>query len=98
MLNVLSVHHIQNASADIAVVLVANKIDFDATQQVVSKEEGKKLADSLGIPFCEASAKTGKGVAEAFELIASLAYQFSKKPKDTPSVDLTEEKSSQCGC
>lgn len=34
---------------------------------MVTYEEGQQVADKLGIPFCETSAKTGTRVKEAFE-------------------------------
>ena len=36
-------------------------------ERKVSKEEGKNLADELGFPFVETSAKTGINVNETFE-------------------------------
>ncbi|XP_061173237.1 circularly permutated Ras protein 1-like [Saccostrea echinata] len=47
-------------------ILCGNKSDLEH-QREVSFEEGKKLADTLGIPFTETSAKTGSLVQEAFE-------------------------------
>eukprot|EP00475_Leptophrys_vorax_P020442 TRINITY_DN2796_c0_g1_i1.p1 TRINITY_DN2796_c0_g1~~TRINITY_DN2796_c0_g1_i1.p1 ORF type:complete len:217 (-),score=40.64 TRINITY_DN2796_c0_g1_i1:142-792(-) len=54
----------QYCSADIHVVLVGNKSDLE--QRTVSYEEGKELADKLGLGFYEASAKTGEHVDELF--------------------------------
>jgi GTPase SAR1 family protein len=47
-------------------VLVGNKVDLDE-KRVVSTDEGKELADKLGISFYETSAKTGKNVDKVFE-------------------------------
>ncbi|XP_062584325.1 circularly permutated Ras protein 1-like isoform X2 [Saccostrea cucullata] len=47
-------------------ILCGNKSDLEQEREV-SFEEGKKLAESLGIPFLETSAKTGSLVKEAFE-------------------------------
>ena len=46
-------------------VLVGNKSDLNDKRQV-DKEEGQELADKYGIPFYEASAKTGDNVNEIF--------------------------------
>lgn len=47
-------------------ILCGNKCDLE-DQRVVTYEEGQQVADKLGIPFCETSAKTGTRVKEAFE-------------------------------
>ena len=46
-------------------VRVGNKSDLEDKRQV-NTEEGQQLADKYGIPFYEASAKTGKNVDEIF--------------------------------
>ena len=56
------------ANENIALILVGNKADADNKQ--VSHEQGKQLADELGIKFFSISAKTGQGVKEAFEGLA----------------------------
>ncbi|XP_076437455.1 GTP-binding protein Rheb-like [Babylonia areolata] len=48
------------------VVLVGNKKDL-RMERVISYEEGKRLADSWGVPFLEASAKENSSVREIFE-------------------------------
>ena len=49
----------------IYLVLVGNKSDLEDERQV-TKEEGQELAEKLGIPFYEASAKTGDNVKDIF--------------------------------
>jgi len=49
----------------IFLVLVGNKSDLK-NQREVSFEEGQELADKLGIPFYESSAKTGENVEQIF--------------------------------
>ncbi|XP_056157724.1 ras-related protein Rab-42b [Lampris incognitus] len=57
-------------------VLVGHKSDRDAPgERDVSKEEAEKLAGQLGVPYVEASAKTGHKVTEAFELLTRRVYQ-----------------------
>merc|ERR1719229_593670 len=53
----------------IDLVLVGNKADLPEQQHEISYKMGKQLADNLGCPFVETSAKTGVNVNEAFELI-----------------------------
>lgn len=54
-------------------VLIGNKCDVDDSQREVSYEEGQKLAQSLGIPFIETSAKTDANVQKSFvDLLAEI--------------------------
>ncbi|XP_058504674.1 ras-related protein Rab-42b [Solea solea] len=56
--------------------LVGQKSDRDAhDERAVSREEAERLAGQLGVPYMEASAKTGHNVRESFELIARRVYQ-----------------------
>lgn len=57
-------------------VLVGQKIDQDTHEdRAVSREEAQKLAGQLGMPYVEASAKTGQNVRESFELLTRRVYQ-----------------------
>lgn len=57
-------------------ILVGQKSDQDAQgERVVSQEEAEKLAGQLGMPYVEASAKTGQNVRDAFELLTRRVYQ-----------------------
>jgi len=76
-----------HASPNVQLILVANKSDLKSKTQV-DTARGKQLADELGIPFIETSAKEGHGVHEAFTRIAqsvaeSLNY-ISHQPNETP--------------
>ena len=53
----------QNASPDVAQVLIGNKCDLES-EKVIPTEEGQQLAASLGIPFFETSAKTNHNITE----------------------------------
>ncbi len=46
-------------------ILVGNKSDLNDKRQV-SKERGKQLADSYGIPFIETSAKSNENIEKLF--------------------------------
>ena len=50
--------------------LVGNKADVPDESRAVSAEQGAALAAEFGVPFFEASAKTGEGVDEAFLAVA----------------------------
>ena len=57
-------------------VLVGQKSDRDAEgERVVSRQEAENLAGQLGMPYVEASAKTGQNVRDAFELLTRRIYQ-----------------------
>lgn len=52
------------------ILLLANKTDL-ARQRVVEPHRVEELAEELGIPYLETSAKTNSNVAEAFQAIGS---------------------------
>jgi len=62
----------------VPVVLLANKIDLrEEGAETVSTDEGQKLADSIGIPFVETSAKSGDGVEDAFDQLGNLILEYT---------------------
>mmetsp|Transcript_40337 Transcript_40337/g.128185 ORF Transcript_40337/g.128185 Transcript_40337/m.128185 type:complete len:206 (+) Transcript_40337:152-769(+) len=64
----------QNASATMAVLLVANKCDLQQQRQVPT-EEGAQFARAHGLMFAETSASTGVNVEEAFGQVARRIYE-----------------------
>jgi small GTP-binding protein len=61
-------------SENIQLIIIANKCDLEE-ERVVSEEEIKARAVDLGIEYFETSAKTGKGVDEAFDCIFQKVYR-----------------------
>jgi Ras-related protein Rab-8A len=59
----------QHATEGVHKILIGNKCDW-AEKRVVSEEQGKALAQELGIPFIETSAKSNTNVEEAFFSLA----------------------------
>jgi Ras-related protein Rab-1A len=57
------------ASENVSKLLVGNKSDIEG-KKVVTYEEGKELADQLGVKFLETSAKTAQNVEQAFLTMA----------------------------
>ncbi|TXT64111.1 MAG: Small GTP-binding domain protein (modular protein) [Promethearchaeota archaeon] len=60
---------ILEASPNIYLILVGNKIDLKDSRKV-SNAEGTALGEKLGISYIESSAKTGENINEAFKMLA----------------------------
>lgn len=69
----------QHASEGVNKILIGNKCDWEE-KRAVSTEQGQALADELGIPFIEVSAKSNINVDKAFY---SLAADIKKRIIDT---------------
>jgi GTPase SAR1 family protein len=54
-------------------ILIGNKSDWNEKRQV-SQEQGRALADELGIRFMETSAKVNEGVEDAFFTLARYIF------------------------
>lgn len=65
----------QHATEGVHKILIGNKCDW-AEKRVVSEEQGKALAQELGIPFIETSAKSNTNVEEAFFSLARYSSPF----------------------
>merc|ERR550514_1820330 len=63
-----------NASANMVIMLIGNKLDLDH-KRVVSTEEGQNFAQKHGLIFLETSAKTADNVEEAFVRTAQSIYK-----------------------
>jgi Ras-related protein Rab-8A len=59
----------QHASEGVNKILIGNKCDWDE-KRAVTLEQGRQLADELGLRFVETSAKDNEGVEEAFFTLA----------------------------
>jgi GTPase SAR1 family protein len=73
----------QHATEGVNKILIGNKCDWE-DKRVVSTEQGQQLADELGIPFLEVSAKSNINVEKAFY---SLAAGIKKRIIDTAKTD-----------
>lgn len=69
----------QHATEGVNKILIGNKCDWEE-KRVISTEQGQALADELGIPFMEVSAKSNINVEKAFY---SLAADIKKRIIDT---------------
>ncbi|MFX0151405.1 MAG: Rab family GTPase [Candidatus Hodarchaeota archaeon] len=64
----------------VPVILLANKIDLrEEGAETVSTDEGKNLAEKLGLPLIETSAKTGEGVKSAFDQLGKTVLEYTSK-------------------
>lgn len=61
---------LRNASPNIVIALVGNKLDLADTSRQVSFEKGQKYAEEANLLFTECSARSGDNVTEVFGLIA----------------------------
>jgi GTPase SAR1 family protein len=59
----------QHASEGVNKILIGNKSDW-TDKRAVTEEQGRELAEELGIRFMETSAKVNEGVEEAFFTLA----------------------------
>lgn len=73
----------QHATEGVNKILIGNKCDWEE-KRAVSTEQGQALADELGIPFMEVSAKSNINVEKAF---FSLASDIKKRIIDTAKTD-----------
>ncbi|KAJ6447111.1 GTP-binding protein SAS1 [Purpureocillium lavendulum] len=73
----------QHATEGVNKILIGNKCDWE-DKRVVSQEQGQALADELGIPFLEVSAKSNINIDKAFY---SLAADIKKRLIDNSKND-----------
>lgn len=59
----------QHASEGVNKILIGNKSDW-TDRKAVTEEQGRELANELGLRFMETSAKVNDGVEEAFFTLA----------------------------
>ena len=78
------------AKSNVLRILVGNKTDLE-DKRVISKEEGKKLAEENGLKFYEISAKTMNGLVEMFEDVGKEYVQIYEQ-KAIKNFQLRKEK------
>ena len=77
----------QYARSDVnpCIILVGNKSDVDESSRVVSAEEGRELANQLGIPFFETSSKNASNVDDVFLWMVTGVKSNSSSHQNVPS-------------
>lgn len=73
----------QHATEGVNKILIGNKCDWEE-KRAVSTQQGQALADELGIPFMEVSAKSNINVEKAF---FALAGDIKRRIVDTAKTD-----------
>ena len=88
-----------NVSKDeVNLILVGNKCDMD--ERVITKEQGKEMADSLGINYYETSALKDIGINEAFEGLTKdiMQRKLIAVNDKTRTISLISQKKKKKGC
>lgn len=82
---------------NIQLIIIANKIDLEGEREV-QEDEIKQKADDLGIEYFETSAKTGKGIDEAFDTIFKKVYKsiYNKKGFGLEEMGKGDQSGSSC--
>lgn len=77
----------QHATEGVNKILIGNKCDWEE-KRVISTEQGQALADELGIPFLEVSAKSNINIDKAFySLAADIKKRLVDSSKNDPSAN-----------
>jgi GTPase SAR1 family protein len=91
----------QHATEGVNKILIGNKCDWEE-KRAISTEQGQALADELGIPFLEVSAKSNINVDKAFYSLASdikkrLIDSARTDPSAGPKVDVGQPGDANAG-
>jgi Ras-related protein Rab-1A len=84
-------------------LLVGNKSDVHSSKRVVPEDEGRELAEELGIHFVETSAKNAHNIEHAFDLLCQeimTKVAPNREPKDPVRFELGRDigEVSMCQC
>ena len=86
----------EETTTNVVIYIAANKIDME-TERKVTKQEGESLAQELGFPFMETSAKSGINIHETFEdLVERIDKVFGNIPQKPNKNKLYKAKSRKC--
>ena len=86
----------EETTTNVVIYIAANKIDME-TERKVTKQEGESLAQELGFPFMETSAKSGININETFEdLVERIDKVFGNIPQKPNKNKLYKAKGKKC--
>ena len=71
----------EEISEKVAIVLIGNKID-NVQERKISKDQGDKLANEIGVKFFETSAKTGEGINESVFFLVKKIFENDPEVKN----------------
>ena len=71
----------EEISEKVSIVLIGNKID-NVQERKISKDQGEKLANEIGIKFFETSAKTGEGINESVFFLVKKIFENDPEVKN----------------
>ena len=76
----------EEISDKVVIYLVGHKVDMEEERKVTT-EEGQKLAEELGVPFIETSAKSGLNIDEIFnDIVERIHKAFGNIKKPTKNI------------
>ena len=71
----------EEISEKVSIVLIGNKID-NVQERKISKDQGEKLANEIGVKFFETSAKTGEGINESVFFLVKKIFENDPEVKN----------------
>ena len=71
----------EEISEKVSIVLIGNKID-NVQERKISKEQGEKLSNEIGVKFFETSAKTGEGINESVFFLVKKIFENDPEVKN----------------
>ncbi|XP_055377564.1 ras-related protein Rab-8A [Condylostylus longicornis] len=84
----------ENASPDVVKVLAGNKCECTASQRMVDKDKGEKIAETFDMPFFEVSCKQNINIEEVFITLARKIREQRERRGDNFNDDKGQEKKS----
>ena len=82
----------EEASPNVVIYLVGSKIDLEEERKV-TKKDGEKLAEEFGLPFLEASGKSGINVNEVFDdIVERIDDVYGNLSKKTTKIHKAKKK------
>ena len=82
----------EEASPNVVIYLVGSKIDLEEERKV-TKKDGEKLAEEFGLPFLEASGKSGINVNEVFDdIVERIDDAYGNPSKITTKIHKAKKK------
>ena len=79
-------------SENVPVMLVGNKIECEAQERVISKEQGQKEGKKLNWEYAEVSAKTDENLEELFSKLFQKAWIYRFSEPTAPTTNMPRER------